>query len=67
MSQYFTKLYELYAPLDLLNYPAKVDLKEARVFDASNLVAKLDSASLKSEVDKKDLGKLKTVPAKRSR
>ena len=52
MSQYFPKLYELYG-LDLLSYPTKADLREAKVVDASNLAAKLDLASLKSGVGKK--------------
>ena len=52
MSQYFPKLYELYG-LDLLSYPTKADLREAKVVDASNLAVKLDLASLKSGVGKK--------------
>ena len=66
MSQYFPKLYELYG-LDLLSYPTKVDLKEAKVVDTFNLAAKLDLASLKSGLGKKDIGKLKTIPADLSR
>ena len=52
MSQYFPKLYELHG-LDLLRYPTKVDLNEAKVVDTSNLAAKLDLASLKSGLGKK--------------
>ena len=52
MSQYFPKLYELHG-LDLLSYPTKVDLNEAKVVDTFNLAAKSDLASLKSGVGKK--------------
>ena len=42
--------------------PTKLDLKNATGVHASKLAAKSDSASLKAEIDKIDVGKLKTVP-----
>ena len=44
------------------NYATKVDLKGATGVDTSNLASKSDLASLKAEVDKIDVDKLKTVP-----
>lgn len=49
--------------LGLSNYVTKAYLKEARVVDPSNLSAKVDLASLKTHVNKRDEGKLKTVAA----
>ena len=48
--------------MGLSNYGAKTDLEKARRDDISNLAAKSYLASLKAEVDKIDVGKLKTVP-----
>ena len=44
-------------------YATKADLKNATVFNTSRLAAKSDLASLKAEIDKIYVGKLKTVPA----
>ena len=68
MSQYFSKPYELSdrnvkVELDLPFYAAKADLKAATDVDTSNLAAASDLASLKAEVDKTDIDKLRTVPA----
>ena len=68
MSQYFWKSYERYSgnakvELDLHNYAPKANLKGATDVDTSNLAAKSDLVILKAEVDKKDIDKLKTVPA----
>ena len=68
MSQCFLKLYErsgenIQVELGLSNYATKVDLKGGTSADTSNLVAKSDLASLKAEVNKIDIGKLKTAPA----
>ena len=49
--------------VDLSNYSIKTDLKNAAGVDASKLALKSNLASLKSEVDKKDIDKLKTVRA----
>ena len=43
--------------VDLSNYAAKTDLKNATVTDTSKLAAKAHLASLKSEVDKLDIDK----------
>ena len=43
------------------NYATKADFKNATGIDTSKLVAKCDLASLKTEVDKIDIDKLKTV------
>ena len=44
------------------NYATKTDLKNATGVDTSQLASKSDLASLKAEVDKIDVDKLKTVP-----
>ena len=68
MSQYFPKPYEfcgrnINAKLDLSNCVTTADLKETTCDDTTNLAAKSDLASLKTEVDKMDVDKLKNVPA----
>ena len=45
--------------LDLFNYETKVDLKNAAGVDTSKFGKQADLASLKSEVDKLDIDKLK--------
>ena len=47
--------------MDLSNYTAKSDLKNAAGIDTSKLAAKSNLASLKAEVDQTDVDKLKTV------
>ena len=49
--------------LDLSNYPTKTDLKSVTHVDPSSFASKTNLASLKTEVDKLDVEKLKTVPA----
>ena len=44
--------------VDLSNYAAKADLKNATEIDTSKLAAKSDLASLETEVDKLDVDKL---------
>ena len=61
--QYFPKPYEPFlrnvsVKVDLSNYVAKADLKNATVIDTSKLAAKSDLVSLKAEVDKLDIDKL---------
>ena len=61
MSQYFPKPYEHFGgdinvKVDLSNYATKG-------IDTSNFALKSNLASLKTEVDKINVGKLKTVPA----
>ena len=66
MSQYFSKPYELFGEdinvkMNLSNHATKPDLKNATGTDTSKLAAKSDLASLKAEVDKSDVNKLKNV------
>ena len=68
ISQYFPKPYErssgnVKVILDLSNYATRADLKGAIGVATSNLAAKSDLASLKDEVDKVDVNKLKIAPA----
>ena len=67
MSQYFPKPYRNFGgnialKVDLSNYATKTDFKNATGVDTSELAAKSDLASLKAEIDKIDVYKLKTVP-----
>ena len=62
MSQYFPKPYEPFggginATVDMSNYAAKADLKDATRIDTSKLAAKPDLVSLNAEVDKLDVVK----------
>ena len=49
--------------LDLLNQATKADLKNRTGVDTSKLAKKVDLASLKSNVDKLDIYKLKNIPS----
>ena len=67
MSQYFSKPYIAFegnvkVELDLSSYAKKAELKKSTVVDTFKLAGKSDLASLKAEVDKIDVDKLKTVP-----
>ena len=48
---------------DLTNYATKDDVKNITHVDVSSYATKTNLAALKSEVDKIDVDKLKTVPA----
>ena len=48
--------------LDLSNYATKTDLKNVTHVDLSSFASKTNLASLKTEVDKIDVDKLKTAP-----
>ena len=66
MNQYFPKPYEpvggdINVKIDLSNYAAKADLKNATVADTSEFAKKVDLATLKYNVYKLDLNKLKNV------
>ena len=66
MSQYFPKPYRAFegnvkVELYLSSYATKTDLKEETGIGASNFPLKLNLASLKTEVDKIDVDKLKAV------
>ena len=67
MSQYFPKPYEPFGgdinvKFDLSNYATETDLKNISHIDVSSYALKTNLAGLKSEVDKIDTDKLKTVP-----
>ena len=67
MSQYFPKPYEPFGgdinvKVDLSNYVTIADLKNVSHVDTSSFATKTNIASLKTEVNKIDVGKLKTVP-----
>ena len=67
LSQYFPKPYRNFGgninvKVDLSSYATKADFKNATGVDTSKVAAKSDLASLKAEIDKIDVGKLKTVP-----
>ena len=67
MSQCFTIPYEHFGrdinvKVDLSNYATKTNFKKATGIDTSNLAFKSNLATLKAEVDKIYVDKLKTVP-----
>ena len=67
MSDYFRIRYKYFdgdisVKVDLSNYATKTDLKNVSHVDVSNFALKSNLASLKTEVDKIDAGKLKTIP-----
>ena len=66
MSQYFPKPYEPFGgdinvKVDLSNYAKKTDLQNMTHIDVSSYALKPNLASLKTEVDKLDVDKLKPV------
>ena len=64
MSKYFRRRYRRFDGdiSDLSNYTTKTDLKNVSHVDVGNFALKSNLASLKTEVDKIDADKLKTVP-----
>ena len=66
MSEYFPEqkfsVKRVKVELDLSNYAAKTSLKNVAGADASKFAKMVDLASLKSNVDKLDIDKLKKVP-----
>ena len=67
MSKYFPRCYkpfdrDINVKVDLYNYATKTDLKYVTHVDVSSFALKSNLASLKTEVDKIDADKLKTVP-----
>ena len=66
MSEYFAESKSLgrrvKVQLNLSNYATETDLKNAAGVDTSKFAKKVDLASLKSNVDKTDIDKLKNVP-----
>ena len=67
MGEYFPKpkstVANVKVKLDLSNYATKSDLKAATGADTSNFAKKTDLANLKSDVDKVDIDKIKSVPS----
>ena len=67
MTQYFPKPYEPFGgdinvKVDLSNYATKSDIKNISHADTSSFALKSNLASLKIEVDKLDIDKLKSLP-----
>ena len=66
MSQYFppynNSIKNIKVELDLSNYATKDDVKNITHVDVSSYATKTNLAALKTEVDKIDTDKLKTVP-----
>ena len=65
MGEYFPEpkpLGKVKYQLDLPNYATKTDLKNATGIDTSSFAKKVDLTSLKSNVDKLDIDKMKNVP-----
>ena len=67
MSQYFPKPYEPFGgdinvKVDLPNYATKTNIKNISHIDTSSFALKSNLASLKTEVHKLDLDKLKGLP-----
>ena len=66
MSQYFPPYRshggDIKVELDLSNYATKTDLKNVTHVDTSSFASKTNLVSLKTEVDKLDIDKLKVVP-----
>ena len=67
MSNYFRRRYKRFdgdisVKVDLSNYATKTDLKNLSHVDISSFALKSNLASLKTEVDKIDADKVKTVP-----
>ena len=66
MSKYFpsygSSSKSIKVELDLSNYTTKKDIKDITRIDASGFASKTNLAELKTEVDKIDTDKLKTVP-----
>ena len=67
MSQYFPKPYEPFGgdtnvKVDLSNCATKTDIKNISNIDTSSFALKSDLSSLKTEVDKLNIDKLKDVP-----
>ena len=62
MCQYFPKPYEPFVKVDLSNYATKTDIKNTAHVDTSSFALNSNLASVKIEVDKLDIDKLKSLP-----
>ena len=72
MSDYFCRRYKRFdrdinVKVDLSNYATKTDLRNVSHVDVSSFALKSNLASLKTEVDKIDADKLKTVPVNQAK
>ena len=66
MSKYFPKPYkpfggDIYVKVDLSNYATRTDIKNITHVGTSNFASKINLANLKTEVDKLDINKLKSL------
>ena len=67
MTQYFPKSFETFGrdfnvTVDLSNYATKADNKNITHVDTSNFALKPNLANLKTELDRLDIDKLKSLP-----
>ena len=64
MSQYFPKSFgrNINVKVDLSNYATKTDIKNITHADTSGFALKTNLAALKTELDKLDIDKLKSLP-----
>ena len=67
MSQYFPKPYEPFGgdinvKVDLSSYATKTDIENISHVDTSSFALKSNLASLKTEIDKLEIDKLKSLP-----
>ena len=72
MSEYFPKPFRnlggnINVKVNLSNYATKTDLKSVAYVDTSSFTLKTSLANLKTEVDKLDTDKIKTVPVELSK
>ena len=72
MGEYFPKPLRSYSEnikvrVDLSNYATKADIKNITHVDTSGFALKTNLANLKTEVDKLDTDKLKTIPVNLSK
>ena len=61
-SPYKSSSQNIKVELDLSNYATKKDINDITHVDVSGFASKTNLAALKSEIDKIDVGKLKTAP-----
>ena len=67
MTKYFPKPYkpfdgDINVKVDLSNYATKTDIKSITHVDISSFALKTNLANLRTEVDKLDIDKLKSLP-----
>ena len=72
MSKYFPKPYEPFGrdinvKVDLSNYATTKDIKNITHIDTSSFALKSNLANLKTEVDRLDIDKLKSLPSNLSK